>query len=649
MSKTEDEFENIVGALALELHNSDSEDLTCDVPKMGFQFTPELNTPDYQVEGEKLRFTSLEARNRIVSTHVFKEKRHALGDSMEWMAVAHDLWRHEIGNKDSAAGRFLALIHETNDVCTIAAAAISSKTIKVFDALQIVASALPYLKSLSAEEVWKLCEAQHELTKDDSMAGILFSRLGSSLVRFPTVCRSIHERLRSEITDAVENLHPTAVVALAGSSPQEALELSLKDAESQNELLKSMALWTLGRLIVLSLIDLKSLSRVSDVVISNMSSPAERVRRTAIFAAANATPKTDAFVEALTYCGHSADELSLAAITQAVWANFDETKSKSYFPSWLKFLCKLPPNSKGILDQFDHILSRLLKDAAHQNIVFSCLTEWVTLNSKGGPHDDSVPEYFEMSTIELARHPVYLSELVTEWLLADNKKLASAAAGLLRYLNVHGLEKPELSVEKLDTLQPADLLFLARRLLGFVFTENHLLSLSMSFFKTKDAPKRTFPILRPLFIDEVGYDYPNSTIQVLEAADALEDRPEFKAFYSSTTEALRSHMQALDALPRMTELRPPPTLQRQFAKARAKQINKAMMAERKKSIIRQIVTEVPIKAGIGWFSFRDGAYTEPSYLKSISHSVELPRRATLDTVGAELRLWSMSHVTRGDS
>lgn len=108
-------------------------------------------------------------------------------------------------------------------------------------------------------------------------------------------------------------------------------------------------------------------------------------------------------------------------------------------------------------------------------------------------------------------------------------------------------------------------------------------------------------------------------------------------------------MQSLEALPRLTELRPPPTLQRQFAKARAKQINKAMMAERKKSIIRQIVTEVPIKAGIGWFSFRDGAYTEPSYLKSISHSVELPRRTTLDTVGAELRLWSMSHAARDDS
>lgn len=650
MSKADDEFENMIGALALELHNSGSEDLTCGIPKMGSRPTPELNTADYQFEGERLRFASLESRNQVVSTHVFKEKRHVLpADSKEWIAVAHDLWRHEIGKKDSAAGRFLALVHETHDIFTIAAATIDSNTIKVFDVLHAVESALPYLKSISSEGIWKLCEAQHELTKNDLMAGVLFSGLGKALVRFPDVCRAMHDRLRSEITDAVANLHPTVVVALAESSPHEALELSLKDAESQIELLKSMALWTLGRLIVLSFIDLKSLSRVSDVVISNVSNPAERVRRTAIFAAANSTPKTDVFVAALSELGHSADELSLGAITQAVWANFDEIKSKPYFSSWLRFLCKLPPASKGIVDHFDHVLSRLLEDSSHQNLVLSCLTEWVTLHGKGGPHDDSVPEYFDMSIGELARHPVCLSQLVTEWLLADNKNLPSAAAGLLRYLNVHGLEKPELSVDKLDTLQPADLLFLARRLLGFVFSENHLLSLSMSFFKTKDAPKRTFPILHSLLVDEVGYDYPYSTIQVLEAADTIEERPEFKTFYSNTIEALRNRMQSLEALPRLTELRPPPTLQRQFAKARAKQINKAMMAERKKSIIRQIVTEVPIKAGIGWFSFRDGAYTEPSYLKSISHSVELPRRTTLDTVGAELRLWSMSHAARDDS
>lgn len=609
-----------------------------------------LPSEDYKIDGNTVCFSSTAARNRVVAAFTYQKQQKEFAHHEEkWITFAHDLRRHEIGSDDSAAGRLLACVHEKTDILKLAATAIRNKDIEVFRALSTLETALPYLKTLQAEGIEQLSEAQHELTKGDPGAGVFVGALGKILVDYPDLCRDIYRRLREGITEGLADLYPRALVALASSSPEEAVKVALQDAESEIDLLRSVALWTLGRLIVLSLADAASVPDVCDIIVSNISHSTENVRRTAMLAAAGATPKTDAFVEELSKLGSSADQLSLEAIAQTVWTNLDDIKTKPYFPSWLKYLCKLPSDSTGVLARFDHVLSRLLKDALQQELVLSCLAEWVTLNGKGGPHDDSIPEYFEMSTVELARHPVLLSELITEWLLADNKRLASAAAGLLRYLHVHGLEKPELSIDKLNMLQPADLLFLARRLLGFVFSDSHLLSLSMSFFKTKDAPNRTFPILHALFIDEVGYDYPNSTIQVLEAADAVEDRPEFKAFYSSTIEALRSRMQALDELPLLTELRPPPTLQRQFAKARAKQINKAMMAERKKSILRQILTEVPIKAGIGWFSFHDGAYSEPSYLKSISHSVELPRRATLDTVGAELRLWSMGHVTRDDS
>src|SRR5215217_7661115 len=103
MSKAEREFETMIGRLALELHNSGSEDLTCDVPKMGFQPILENKLADYQIVDEKLRFTSLESRNRLVSAHVVKEKRDVLAaDSTKWITVAHDLWEHEIGRKDSA-------------------------------------------------------------------------------------------------------------------------------------------------------------------------------------------------------------------------------------------------------------------------------------------------------------------------------------------------------------------------------------------------------------------------------------------------------------------------------------------------------------------------------------------------------------------
>ena len=597
---------DLIGPLALKLHIEESDELNAGLSDVPDWFDRAAPSEDYKIEGNTVCFASRAARNRVVAAFAYaKQENEFAKHEVKWIPFAYDLWRHEIGQEDSAAGRLLALVHEKTDVLTIGANAITSKTIEVFRALNTIEAALPYLNTLNIDGIEKLSEAQHELTKGDIAAGSFFAGLGKTIVRYPDFCRSIYHRLRERITEATADLYPRALVALASSAPQESVSMVLQDAESEIDLLRSTA--------------------------------------------AGATLKTDAFVDELTKLGRSADQESLPAIAHAVWANLDDIKIKSYFPSWLRYLCKLPVESKDIIEQFDHVLSRLLSDASHQDLVLSCLAKWITVNGRGGPHDDSLSEYFQMSTIELARHPILLSRLITDWLLTDNRKLPSAAAGLLRYLNIHGLDKPELSVEKLDSLQPSELLFLARRLLGFVFYEDHLLSLSMSFFKTREAPTRTFPILHALLVDEVGYDYPSSTIEALDAANAIEERLEFKAFYSDTIQALRSRMTALDDLPRLTELRPSPTLQRQFAKARAKQMSKGMMSERKKSILRQIVTEVPIKAGIGWFSFRDGAFTEPSYLKSISHSVELPRRHTLDTVGSELRLWSMSQATRDDS
>lgn len=651
MSKSEGNFETVIGALALDLHKTGSEELSCDLSTAGQRPTSENNTADYQIDGATLRFTSLVARNRIVAAHTFKQKRDAMtADSVGWITLAHDLWCHEIGKDDSAAGRLLALIHETHDIFTTAAVAIGSKTIEVFDALQAVESALRYLKVLPPDGIWLLCEAQHELTKNDIAAGMFFGSLGKTLVGYPDVCRAIHDSLRKGISEATANLHPTVVVALAGSSPEEALQLSSEDAESPTLQLKSIAMWTLGRLIALSFVDYASLQKVSEVVISNMpTTSADSVRQTAILAAAGATPVTDAFVESLTDLGSSGDQVALGAIAQALWVNLAEMKDKAYFQSWLRFLCKVPPSSEGILDRFDHVLSRLLSDPSQRQFALSCLTEWVTTNGKGTPRDETITELFDTVTLELARRPELLSEVITDWLLADEKRLPSAAAGLLSYLGVHGMEKPQFNISKIDTLPQGDLLFLARRLLGFVFSESHLLSLTMSLFKTIEAPKRTFGILRALLVDEVGYDYPSSTIEALESADSADSRPEFNVFYAKTIETLTIQMSALDALPRILELNPPPNLQRQFATARSKQIAKAMKGERKKSILRQILTEVPIKAGLGYFSFHEGAYSEPAYLKSISHSVTLPRRSTLDTVGAELRLWSLSNAKREDS
>jgi hypothetical protein len=648
MTDSDDDLPGIIGAVALDIYTSRPEELTGTLPIIRQWSSTQRETTDYQIDGDTLRFTSIEARNALVAAHLFREKQAVHFSEQDWLSLAHELVVREIG-KDSVAGRLLALIHETCDVFKMAASVITSKSLKVLDVLFSVEASLPYLKDLPPEGIWDLCEAQHELTKDDAAAGVFFDSLIETLIGHPNVCRALHKRLRTEITEATSRLHPAAILALAKSSPKEALESALDDANSPEPMLRGTAIWTLGRLIALSFIPPDAIPAAATAVIESISHPEENVRRAAIRAAAGATHASDMFIENLSNLGEAANPDALAAIADSLSRNLPEMKDKPYFREWVRFLCKLPSSSTGVIERFDHLLSRLLADPDQQEFAVSCLTLWVCNNGSENPRDHFVPELFDITTFELAKRPELLSQVITDWFLNDNRKLPAAAAGLLSRLGIAGVESPVFNTWILDTLDERDLLFLARRLVGFIFFEGSLLSLALSLFRTKNASQRVYTILHSLFVDELGYDYPTSTIDALELLKSTDADEDLKTFCTAVVEAIKGRMDELAALPRLVELMPSSSLQRQFRKARAKQMEASIENARKGSLIAQIATEVPIKAGVGSFSFREGVYTSPSYLKTLSHSVVLPRRYLLDSIGYERQLLMLRNVDRNES
>jgi hypothetical protein len=648
MTDSNDDLPGLIGTVALDIHTNRPEGLTGTLPIIREWSSTQRETPDYQIDGDTVRFSSIEARNSVLAAHLFRENQAVHFGEQDWVSLAHDLLVREIG-KDSAAGRLLALVHETCDVFKMAASVINRKSMKVFDVLYLVEASLPYLKDLPPDGIWDLCEAQHELTKDDAAAGVLFGNLIETLVGHPDVCRALHGRLRKEISAATANLHPTAILALAKSSPEEAFEFTLEDVKSLDPMLRAPAVRTLGRLIALSLVTPDSIPEAAGAVIENISHPEESVRRTAIWAAAGATHASDVFIESLSDLGAASNPDALAAIAESLSRNLPEMKDKPYFGKWVRFLCKLPSSSTGVIERFDHLLSRLLSDPDHQELAVSCLALWVCNNGSENPRDHYVPELFDITSFELAKRPELLSQVITAWFLNDNRKLPAAAAGLLSRLGISGVESPVFNTSILDTLDERDLLFLARRLVGFIFFEGPLLSLALSLFRTKNASQRVFGILYSLFVEELGYDYPTSTINALELLKSTDADQDLKTFCTAVVEAIKGRMDSLAALPRLVELMPSSSLQRQFRKARARQMDASIENAKKGSLIRQIATEVSIKAGVGSFSFREGVYTDTSYLKSLSHSVVLPRRYLLDSIGYERQLLMLRNVDRNES
>lgn len=631
------EFNEIIGALALNLHNTRSDKLCCDIPMESLGVLHQGECAEYSIDDINIRFASLEARNRCVASYVFETNKTAYASNLRmWLDAAHDLWRCEIGKTDTASGRLLAFVHETDDIFSIAANAIEAKSVRTFNALYVVRAALPYLNKLIVEEIFRLCTAQHEESKNIINGAMIFGELEKFFKRQPDAARATHHFFRENLSEETTSLHSVAIIALAELSPEEAVRLSLEDAKSQSAILKSSALWTLGRLLASSLVTSDSIPSVSSTIITHMTDPVEQVRLSAIHAAAQAVPFMEAFDDSLISLGEAGDQHALSAVANGLFMNTAEMKRKANFGDWLHLLRKVLPSSKGVLDNFDHVLGQMIAEPEQQQLAISCVTEWIEANAKDVPRDKSAAELFDGTIGEIANRPELLSQVITDWLLSDARQLAAAAAGLLSFLWVRKLRDVEFSLSRLDDLEQGDLIFLVRRMLGFVNSEEHLLSLTMSLLKTKDAPQRTFGIVHSLLIDEIGRDYPSSTIEMLEAASSSTTNANLSALYSSAIKVINDRINVLDALPRLTELRPLPRLQRQFAVAHAKQMEAASEDAKKHSIMRQIATEIPIKAGIGSFSIHHGNLTEPTHFHSLSTSISLPRRYVIDTVGYEI-------------
>lgn len=633
-----------IGALAFDLHKNHPEDLHCDLPASDGSMLG-IETAEYRIDDHAVHFSSLEARNTVVASYTFSVNRESIGDdSKKWLWVAHALWLDETHHTDSAAGRLLALVHKSCDIFSIAASAVSLEPARVFDILHTVELSLPHIAEFSPDGIIKLSAAQYELTKNDMAAGEFFAKLESVLHERPEVCRAIHTRLRSEPVEASINLHRSVLVSLARTSPQESTQQALEDADASDIMLKSAAIWTLGQLLTLSLVPPNLCPVVSATIITNLSSPVSEVRQTAIRAAGHTAHLAAAFDESLVTLAESGDVEALYAVADALSRNWSAMKHSDKFHDWVRLLCKVPPIHKGTLDRFDHLLSRLVCDDSE--FAVSCFTEWIAANAQAGTVTNQLSTLFGSMINELAKRRELLELVITNWFLSDNPRLAFAAAELLSYLGSRGLEKPKFSTQRLDELEEVDLLFLARRLVGFVVSPDHHLSLALSFLQTKDAPKRTFPFLGSLFVDELGYDYPLSTLEALESARVLLSEPEANKFLSGLIDAITKRIASLEALSRISELTPALGIQRQFAKARARQMGKMMEDAQKESVFLQLVSHIPVKAGTGFFSFHEAGYTDTTQMKSVSQSVELPRRAVLDTVGFEMTLLMLRNVRR---
>jgi hypothetical protein len=626
-----------IAGLALRLHQESQTKLRLELPLD--QVLAEIVLPvGCKFANGGIEFESLEVRNAIVAASAYD--RLCLSSSNvkpdAFFERAYELWCHEIGQSDQASGRLLALASESIDVLAVAAERIRSGS-DVFDVLQLIEAALPYLSRLETSSIVDLIVAKHEPTKNDMAAGTINGAIEKWLEARPQVACELHAKVLENLFESNASLLCNAIVALSKSSYVIAVEMAKSDASSDMLMQAEIGTWTLGRLLLDQQAKSEEMAVVVETVRNLISSEQSGIRSQAIRAAVGAMHTMDVFDVLLQTLAEKGDQDVLCAAANSLFYKGKEIRERGLTLSWLRLLPALKPEFKGAIRNLDFAMSQLLTELAYAPTVMSTLTQWVANHGRKVAIDSATAELFDHTIRKLIPMEACWFSLVTDWLLSDRQQHASALAGILTELSANSTTRIKLEKSRLDELSTHELLFLARRILGYVHDRAQVTSLSLSMLESQAADKRIYPLLRSVLVDEIGYDYPMSTITALREAADKESSAGDQQFLRITAEAIQQTVDAQNSLPFINELRPSTQLRRLFSRARAKQMDNSFEEANKNSIWRQIATQIPIKAGMGTFSYRESSYGTSMKLSSMSHSIELPRREVFDPVGNSIR------------
>lgn len=620
---------------ALALHQQKTTELTFAPTSLPAGDLPENDSLWRCTDGQFV-FADLSARNHCAALAALQQLM-PLGDPTPLFDAAHGLRLREIGHLDSAAGRLLGLASADVNVLAAAAQAIRSKqhpSLNVLDYLDLMKVALPHIPHIEAPDVVDLIDAQHELTKQDLARGMFDRTVETRLQSEPQLASEVLRIARGRMSESLQNLYSVALQALLTTDQKSVvLQQAREDADHSDPLMAGAALWTLGRAIQAQPLTEDELNECVAVLKDKVLSPSTETRQAATRAVAHAALKDERLMLELVRLASTHDDYTLTVVANFLFMNQRDLLTASpHFGTLLKALTTLPPSMPHGLRDFDLVLHQLYALPEQRPLVLECLSQWIVKHGETSLREKALIERFEQTITQIANDKPGFQAVITRWLVAPERQLAVASAGFLSFLNVRGMKSAAFSAEVLDGFDAKDFLLLARRLLGYVISEELQISLTLSMLDTRNGREQSFNLVRELLTEQVGRDYERATMDALTARLQTATSPE-KELLSQAHAVLLERSTANDHLPRLQELRPPTRLHRAIALNRARDMEQAQAAANEQSVFRSLFPTVPLKAGRGWFSVSNNEVGPTQQLQSISHSMSLPLRSLTDPVG----------------
>lgn len=308
--------------------------------------------------------------------------------------------------------------------------------------------------------------------------------------------------------------------------------------------------------------------------------------------------------------------------------------SEKWYLDCLSNLKKVDIAHKGIIRNLDVILSELF---AFGNTTYAIdyIIDWIIINKYVKNDVDDITKLFPTLFQLIFQKEKLLGNMITRLLLFENLHAHLAISDITQKLKLQNITKVSLDVETLNTISHDEIIYVVRKILGFIFDREIISNLVLSICYIDDYTETTKELIFEVFLDYIGRDYLHSTIKFLEELNDSNER--VKEIVSSLLPILNKRQHVINDLNVLNEFEPSILRKRSLAKERQKIIYSSLKDVEKHSIFMQLSTNIPLKYGTGWFSFYNGGFAPPSYMTQISHSVEVPLSSMTQTISDSLQ------------
>lgn len=340
---------------------------------------------------------------------------------------------------------------------------------------------------------------------------------------------------------------------------------------------------------------------------------------------------------------------ALYPLSVLLWTEDKALRDKPWFLPLLMRLTAARAEHGGILRNIDFVLMGWVRDPKLLPRAMDFINAWIANQPADAFKQVGIADAFSSTIHRIAEIPGALNQMLTSWLLNDDQRYPFLASKLISRLRTEGLTSIALDSAMLDSLNEPGIRFLLRRMMGYLSGDEILIRLVFSLAHTRDAKTRTFGFIRSAYRQHVGYDYPHQTIEYLTVRSGDDRETEdVRRLADEIAKMLQGQLDAADALPILKEFMPSSEKSKRFAKERRRQMNEAFEEASKGSIWTQLATNIPLKAGRRTFQTIQGRYTDPMELKSMSHSVALPRSEIFDPAGSARERLLMRRAKRDE-